>query len=119
MQKLTILVVFAALLDGTALAKPPAGAAAHDDPDVAAAKKHFQRGVAHYNLTEYREAISEFQDAYRLHPDPVFLYNLGQSYRLSDQPELALQFYKTSPAIITSPSSARAARLRRRSAADT
>jgi tetratricopeptide (TPR) repeat protein len=74
---------------------PPAAGAATDDDDAAAARKYYQRGVAHYNLTEYREAIVEFEAAYRLRPDPVFLYNLAQSYRLSNQPELALQFYKT------------------------
>jgi tetratricopeptide (TPR) repeat protein len=92
MQKLIVLALFMTLLDGITLAKTPP--AVHDDPDAAAAKKHFERGVAHYNLSEYREAIVEFQDAYRLHPDPVFLYNLAQSYRLSDQLEQALKFYK-------------------------
>jgi tetratricopeptide (TPR) repeat protein len=66
-----------------------------EDADKAEARKHFQRGMARYNLTEYREAAIEFQAAYRLHPDPVFLYNLAQSYRLSSQPEEALRFYKT------------------------
>jgi hypothetical protein len=72
-----------------------AGAArATDDPDVVEAKKHFQRGTAHYNLREYKEAAVEFQAAYRLHPDAVFLYNLAQSYRLADDPEQALYFYR-------------------------
>jgi tetratricopeptide (TPR) repeat protein len=71
------------------------GHAKSDDSEKAEAKKHFQRGLARYNLTEYKEAAIEFQAAYRLHPDPVFLYNLAQSYRLSNQPEEALRFYKT------------------------
>jgi hypothetical protein len=71
------------------------GARPSDDPDTAEARRHFQRGLAHYNLYEYKDAITEFEAAYRLHPDPSILYNLGQSYRLSNQPDEALKFYKT------------------------
>jgi iron complex outermembrane receptor protein len=77
------------------LAAASVGHAKSDDSEKAEAKKHFQRGLARYNLTEYKEAAIEFQAAYRLHPDPVFLYNLAQSYRLSNQPEEALRFYRT------------------------
>jgi tetratricopeptide (TPR) repeat protein len=45
-------------------------------------------------LKEYKAAIEEFEAAYRLKPDPVFLYNLGQAYRLADDPEQALHFYR-------------------------
>ncbi|HZS40562.1 MAG TPA: hypothetical protein VFF06_27205 [Polyangia bacterium] len=64
------------------------------DPDVIEAKRHYERGLAHYNLREYLNAIDEFQSAYRYKPDPVFLYNLGQAHRLANDPEHALYFYR-------------------------
>ena len=56
--------------------------------------------MAHFNLREFAKAIESFEEAYRLKPDPVFLYNLAQSHRLLDQHERALYFYaylRTSP----------------------
>jgi tetratricopeptide (TPR) repeat protein len=76
------------LLASVAGAKPP------EDPSVSEARRHYQAGLAHFNLKEYREAITEFEAGYRLRPDPLFLYNIGQSYRLADDPEQALHFYK-------------------------
>ncbi|MGZ3408359.1 MAG: tetratricopeptide repeat protein, partial [Polyangia bacterium] len=58
------------------------------------ARQHYESGLARYNLKEYKAAIEEFEAAYRLKPDPVFLYNLGQAYRLADDPEQALHFYR-------------------------
>jgi len=58
------------------------------------ARRHYDAGLAHFNLREYPQAIEEFQAAYRLRPDPVFLYNLGQSYRLAENPDQALYFYR-------------------------
>jgi hypothetical protein len=71
----------------SAVAKP-------DDARTVGAKEHYERGVAHFNLQEYPAAIEEFEAGYRLRPDPVFLYNLGQANRLSDRPERALYFYR-------------------------
>ena len=65
------------------------------DATKAEARRHYDAGLAHFNLREYPQAIDEFQAAYRILPDPVFLYNLGQSHRLSDNPEQALYFYQT------------------------
>src|SRR3954463_12832724 len=76
------------MVAGPATAKPP------EDPKVAEARQHYESGLARYNLKEYKAAIEEFEAAYRLKPDPVFLYNLGQTYRLADDPEQALHFYR-------------------------
>lgn len=65
-----------------------------EDARLAEAKQHYESGLAHFNLQEYKQAIDEFQAAYRLKPDPVFLYNLGQAYRLDQNPERALYFYR-------------------------
>ena len=82
-------VLFTSLLVcAAAYARPP------EDPTIAEARRHYEAGLARFNLKEYKAAVEEFEAAYRLRPDPVFLFNLGQSYRLADDPEQALYFYK-------------------------
>ncbi len=71
-----------------------AHAKAPEDPTIAEAKRHYEAGLAHFNLREYKAAVDEFEAAYRLRPDPVFLFNLGQAYRLGDDPDQALHFYR-------------------------
>jgi tetratricopeptide (TPR) repeat protein len=71
------------------------GLAAASPSDTEEAKQHYARGTAHYNLREYKEAVTEFEAAYRLAPDPVFLYNLGQCNRLMGNNEEALHFYRS------------------------
>jgi tetratricopeptide (TPR) repeat protein len=86
------LTIFALLV--LALASP-ASAKQAEDAATAQARKLYLSGLAHFNLQEYQPAIDDFEAAYRLKPDPVFLYNLGQSHRLADNPERALYFYRT------------------------
>jgi tetratricopeptide (TPR) repeat protein len=67
------------------LAAPPSvhQAAAQAPPVAAAVKKaskHFQRGVALYNETDYRAALVEFRRAYEVAPNPAVLYNIGQTH---------------------------------------
>jgi len=59
------------------------------------AKAHFMSGQSHYNLNEFPEALADFKDAYRLFPDPVFLYNLGQCERQLGHFEEAIRFYRS------------------------
>lgn len=59
------------------------------------AKAHFADGQRHYNLNEFTDALREFKEGYRLHPDPVFLYNLGQCERQLGHSEEAIRFYRT------------------------
>ena len=72
----------------------PAAATAKPDEKAMSAKQHYEAGLASFNLQEYAKAIEEFEAGYRLRPDPVFLYNLGQAYRLSEKPERAIYFYR-------------------------
>ena len=44
----------------------------------AAARGHFDRGVAAFNEGRFAEAALEFESAYKLSPAPVVLYNIGQ-----------------------------------------
>jgi hypothetical protein len=58
------------------------------------AKARFTSGQRHYNLNELVEALADFKDAYRLYPDPVFLFNLGQCERQLGHHEEAIRFYR-------------------------
>ena len=59
------------------------------------AKARFVSGQSHYNLNEFSEALGDFKEAYRLLPDPVFLYNLGQCERQLGHLEEAIRFYRS------------------------
>jgi tetratricopeptide (TPR) repeat protein len=60
----------------------------------AEAKQRYTAGMAAYNLEDYDGAIKEFDAAYRLVQDPLFLFNIGQAHRLAKRPEKALLFYR-------------------------
>jgi hypothetical protein len=68
--------------------------AAPVDQQTSEARRHYEAGLAHFNLREYADAIREFEAGYRLRPDPVFLFNLAQANRLGDRPDKALYFYR-------------------------
>jgi tetratricopeptide (TPR) repeat protein len=57
-------------------------------------RAHYQRASRDYDLGKFDEAIDEYQVIYEIDGDPVMLYNLAQAYRLADQPEKAIQFYR-------------------------
>ncbi|MDZ4694071.1 MAG: tetratricopeptide repeat protein [Deltaproteobacteria bacterium] len=59
------------------------------------AREHFKNARRLYDLGKYKDAIEAYQQAYLNVEDPVFLYNIAQSYRLDNQPEEAIRFYKT------------------------
>jgi hypothetical protein len=59
------------------------------------AKSRFITGQSHYNLNEFAQALQEFKEAYRLFPDPVFLYNAGQCERQLNHYEEAIAFYRS------------------------
>jgi tetratricopeptide (TPR) repeat protein len=64
-----------------AIAAAPRAARAAEETspaNVAAARRHFERGRAHYSQGEYREAITEFEAAHTLDPNAKDLvFNLG------------------------------------------
>jgi len=64
-----------------------------NDPEKA--KVLFQDAMRHYNIGEFGLAASKFIDAYKAMPDPTFLYNAAQAYRLGGQHQKALFFYKS------------------------
>jgi len=65
----------------------PAKAAPADDARTAEARAHFRRGAQLYKEARYREAIAEFQAAYRVKPSGVLHFNIGQAQeKLGDIP---------------------------------
>lgn len=77
------------------LARAPSVAAAAADEDKVLAKQHFESGARHFDLSEWEQALLEFKEAYRLKPDPTFLYNIAQCHRKLGNLDEALTFYRT------------------------
>ena len=78
-------VVIALAVAGTAVAQPaPTGTAA----------EHFERGKRLYDVASYAEAIAEFKLAYTLEPDPSYLFNIAQAYRLDGDCVAAADFFR-------------------------
>jgi tetratricopeptide (TPR) repeat protein len=67
----------------------------HADETDDATHVHARAGALAFNLGHYAEAVVEYEAAYRAVPDPVFLYNVGQAYRLSGNNEKAVIAYKS------------------------
>ncbi len=60
---------------------------------VTEARAHYQKGTALFNLGEYGDAADEYKLAYKSLPEPVFLYNIAQAYRLQGDLQKAAFFY--------------------------
>lgn len=60
----------------------------------AQARSLAQSGVNAYDLGEFEKALTTFQQAYELYPDPDILYNIAQSHRKLGQHEKAIETYK-------------------------
>jgi tetratricopeptide (TPR) repeat protein len=84
--------VLAALMLSTLLLPAPVLAAPKQD-DVAQARAHFKKGTELYRQARYREAIAEFEAAYKAKPHGVLHYNIAQCHeKLGDIPA-ALKSY--------------------------
>jgi len=64
-------------------------------PAADAAREHYERGLAKYNLAEFEAAIVEFKQSYELSKAPRLLFNIAQAYRLKKDFASALYFYNT------------------------
>ena len=72
----------------------PAAAAPPTPEDKAKAREHYQKGLTHYDIKEFPEALAEFKNAYRIVQDPAFLFNIAQCYRKLGQDAEALDYYR-------------------------
>jgi tetratricopeptide (TPR) repeat protein len=64
------------LIASVASAAPKTGAPAQKQ-----AQALFEQGLASYQSGKYQDAITQFKQAYELVDDPVYLFNIAQSYR--------------------------------------
>jgi tetratricopeptide (TPR) repeat protein len=87
-MKAALLLVLALAIVGRAAADETATDA------TARAKALYQAGVLQYNLSEFQKALDDFKAAYELRPDPVLLFNIGQSHRMLGHPQEAVFAYR-------------------------
>lgn len=79
--------------------EPPAGQNPHDDPTLASpsepadAVAHLKTGKGALRAQDYTEAIAEFQAGAKLSAAPIFLYALGQAFRLAGQFKESIRSY--------------------------
>lgn len=74
---------------GPSIAQPPSAEDARNQ-----AREHFERAVRAQNFGNYDDAVREYQAAFELTHDPVYLFNIGQTYRAKGDRRTALEFYK-------------------------
>lgn len=80
MKRLCIIGALAAVLAGTSA--------------LADARQHFLAGQDYYSQGRYQKAIEEFDEAYRLDPRPLLLYNIAQTWEKLGDLEKAIEFLK-------------------------
>ena len=86
---------FSTILVMVLLAARMAWAGPSEDNEREAARIATKQATAAYNLGHYDEAASLYEDAYKLVPDPILLYDLGQSYRQANKLDKALTAYRS------------------------
>src|SRR5690349_15258428 len=59
------------------------------------AQRLYGEGTKAYNLGDFAKAIENYKAAYNVLPEPVFLYNIAQAYRLANDLPQAVFFYKS------------------------
>jgi hypothetical protein len=64
------------------------------DPDTTAARRHFEAGLVHYQVDDFRGALVEFEAARRLKPLPAFDYNIGRCHDRLEEYEAAVRSYR-------------------------
>lgn len=81
---------------GAAPALPPTGPKVVPKPDDVAqrVREHNQRADQHFQERQYERCIQELEAAYVLDPDPLYLFNIAQSYRRLRRHKDALAAYR-------------------------
>jgi tetratricopeptide (TPR) repeat protein len=80
-----------------AAAQPAAKAATQPKRDAdakARAQKHFERGVAAYKESRFKDAVDAFLDAHREYPSPSLSFNAARAYDKLLDTAGALRFYR-------------------------
>lgn len=58
------------------------------------AKKHFELGNTYYEVSNYAQALAEFQKAYELEPLPGLIYNIARCHELLNNLKEAIAQYR-------------------------
>lgn len=61
---------------------------------LAGARQHFMAGQDYYTQGRYQKAIEEFEEAYRLDPRPLLLFNIAQAYEKLGDLEKTVDYLK-------------------------
>jgi hypothetical protein len=61
---------------------------------LAGARQHFMAGQDYYTQGRYQKAIEEFEEAYRLDPRPLLLFNIAQAYEKLGELEKTVDYLK-------------------------
>src|SRR5512137_45783 len=77
-------------LPGSAHAQKPKPSKA----DIAAAKQHFTRAQDYQDSGQFDQAADEYLAAYQLYPDPEFLFDVGEVYRLKRDKRRAVEYFE-------------------------
>jgi hypothetical protein len=61
---------------------------------LAGARQHFMAGQDYYTQGRYKKAIEEFEEAYRLDPRPLLLFNIAQAHEKLGNLKESVKFLK-------------------------
>jgi tetratricopeptide (TPR) repeat protein len=62
--------------------------------DASQARMHYQKATNLFAIGDFLAAASEYEEAYKLKPDPALLFNAAQALRLGGANEKAIILYK-------------------------
>jgi tetratricopeptide (TPR) repeat protein len=82
------------LLVALVAASPRVAVAQALDPDEEAARRHFERGLTHYDAGEYQAALDEFDAVKRFHDSPALDYNIARCYDRLERYQEAVTYYE-------------------------
>jgi tetratricopeptide (TPR) repeat protein len=91
-RSLLVKVAAAALFVAAML--PQSARAQEPDKAAKAARAHFERAEASFNMGDFDKALAAYQAAYKAKPLPGFLFNVAQCHRNLGNHERALFFYR-------------------------
>lgn len=83
--------VLAAVITGLALYATDARA---ESPTHELARKHYELGSKLYEMSNYGEALVEFEKAYKLEPKPELVYNIARCYEVMAKLDKAIEHYE-------------------------
>jgi tetratricopeptide (TPR) repeat protein len=91
-KRTTVIALALVAIAGSAAAAAPT--AATPEAAKAQARSLYEEGTRHYNLNEFPDALTSFKEAYRLYPEPTFLFNIAQCQRQMGRKQEAVLSYR-------------------------